>query len=218
MRLILGLAMCICASAGVRGTYVEARNADVYTGPCFANGEVGQLGNLAVFGWNISRGTWEGVDLSGLTVVGVLKARHALGDVYETSYPIHSVLIVDSQANPEQRLALQHFARRMGGDLFETVVRVDYQPIRFTLKDGNVHSRAASLVAGSQVEIRTRPLDEGDQICHNEEVWYPPLIKLEHAMPAATLVNRYLGEGLGTTWSSPEKRSAFVGTFAADGD
>jgi hypothetical protein len=32
-------------------------------------------------------------------------------------------------------------------------------------------------------------------------------------MPAFALANRYAGGGLDTTWSSPDRRSAFVGTF-----
>jgi hypothetical protein len=32
-------------------------------------------------------------------------------------------------------------------------------------------------------------------------------------MPAYALAHSYSGKGLNTTWSSPEKRSAFVGSF-----
>jgi hypothetical protein len=33
-------------------------------------------------------------------------------------------------------------------------------------------------------------------------------------MPAYTLANSFNGTGLGTVWSSPDKRSAFIGTFS----
>jgi hypothetical protein len=39
----------------IYGNYVEARTADLYTGPCFANSEVGLTGQLAVFGWRCVR-------------------------------------------------------------------------------------------------------------------------------------------------------------------
>ena len=32
-------------------------------------------------------------------------------------------------------------------------------------------------------------------------------------MPAFALAHQYSGEGLNSTWSSPYKRGAFVGTF-----
>jgi len=197
----------------IYGNYVEARTADVYTGPCFANSEVGLVGQLAVFGWKVTRGSWQGVDLDGMSVVGVVRAHHTLGDVYESAYPVKAVIIVDSRANTEQRLALESFAKHMAGDLLQDVVRVDYAPVELTFAENNIHSMQANLTAGNLAKITTRALDEGDQICHNEDVWYRPLTQIEHAMPAYALANQWKGEGLGTTWSSPDKRSAFVGSF-----
>ncbi|MGA2132300.1 MAG: DUF1326 domain-containing protein [Bryobacteraceae bacterium] len=197
----------------IYGDYVEARTADVYTGPCFANSEVGLTGNLAVFGWKVTKGVWQGTDLAGLSVVGVVRAHHTLGDVYESAYPVKAVIIVDSHANAEQRLALQSFAKHMGGDLLQDVVQVDYQPIELSFANDDIHSMKATLVAGDLAKITTRALKEGDQICHNEEVWYQPLTKLNHAMPTYSVANQFAGEGLGTTWSSPDKRSSFIGSF-----
>ena len=202
----------------IYGDYVEARTADVYTGPCFANSEVGLTGQLAVFGWKVTKGSWQGVDLDGLSVVGVVRAHHTLGDVYESPYPVKAVLVVDSNANPEQRLALVSFAKHMGGDLLQDVVRVDYQPIELTFANNDIHSMKASLTAGNLAKISTRALNEGDKICHNEEVWYRPLTKLSHAMPAYALANQWQGEGLGTTWSNPGKRSSFIGTFVTESE
>ena len=53
----------------ITGNYMEARTADTYTGPCFANGEVDINGKEAVFGWKINNGSWKGVSLQGLGVV-----------------------------------------------------------------------------------------------------------------------------------------------------
>ena len=220
--LCLSLATAVWATSipnkGVYGEYVEARTADVYTGPCFANAEVGLTGNLAVFGWKVTQGSWQGVKLDGLAVVGVVRASWTLGDIHHTVYPVKSVLIVDERATPEQRLALHSFARRAGGDLLQDVVKVYYQPISLSFEDGNLHSMKASLTTGGLATIETRPISEGDHICHNEEVWYQPLTKLDHAMPAVASAHGFHGEGLGATWSNPGKRSAFVGSFAFTGD
>src|SRR5262249_45466744 len=48
-------------STGIHGNYIEARTADVYTGPCFANGEAEEVGREAVFGWQIKGGSYKGV-------------------------------------------------------------------------------------------------------------------------------------------------------------
>jgi hypothetical protein len=200
-------------TTNVRGEYIEARTADVYTGPCFANGEVGQTGKLAVMGWHIEQGSVDGVNVDGLSVVGVLRAKDTLGDFALTSNPAKAVLIVDEKATPEQQMALKAFAQRAGGDLLKDVVRVEIQPIEFTVKDGNLHSRVASLVAGNIASVATRPLKETDQVCHNESAWYEPLVKLDHAMAAYTTANSYEGTALGETWNYPEKRGSYVGTF-----
>jgi len=198
----------------ISGNYMEARTADVYTGPCFANSETGLVGELAVMGWKISNGSWQGVDLSGLSVVGVVRAESTLGNVEVKSNPAKSVLIIDSKANPEQRLALASFAKHMSNKLLDDVVKVDTQTIDLAIENNDLHSRNATLTAGKLAKIETRAMTEKDQICHNEEVWYQPLSRTSHAMPAYALSHEYEGKGLGVTWSSPDKRSAFIASFA----
>jgi len=199
--------------AAIQGTYVEARNADVYTGPCYANSEVNLTGELAVMGWKVDKGQINGVDISGLGVVGVIKASATLGDVINSVYPVQSVLIVDKKANAEQREALVAFAKRMGGDLFQNVRQIDVQPISLEMKDNNLHSVRATLKAGNVASIVTRPIQDGDHHCSNEEVWYQPLTKVDHYMAGVTIAHEYKGKALNTTWSSPAKRSAFVASF-----
>jgi hypothetical protein len=74
-------------------------------------------------------------------------------------------------------------------------------------------SGVASLTAGTEVELRTRALNHHDHLCGNEEVYYPPLTPTAEAVPAVTLAHSFSGAELGKTWSSPGKRSAFVGHF-----
>ena len=37
------------------GNYIEARTCQIYTGPCFANGEVGLTGKDAIMTWQINK-------------------------------------------------------------------------------------------------------------------------------------------------------------------
>jgi hypothetical protein len=197
----------------VRGNYIEARNADVYTGPCYANSEVNLVGDLAVFGWQITEGAWKGVNLDGLSVVGVVRASGTLGDWSRSAFPVKSVIIIDERANAEQRLALRSFAQHVSNDLLQDVQRIEYRPISLSFENDNLHTVKAKLTAGDLAAIQTRPIQDGDHHCSNELIWYTPLTKLDHAMPAYALAHNYRGKGLDTVWSSPEKRSAFVGTF-----
>ena len=225
MLKVLGTAVVLAAAASVsfaattlparsiQGNYIEARTADVYTGPCFANGEAEQVGKEAVFGWKVAKGEWRGVDISGLSIVGVIKSEHTLGLSTEPVNPAKAVLIVDSRANAEQRIALQSFARKVGGDLLKDVVKVAYAPIELTIEGGNIHGGAAHLTAGSLAEIKTRAMSAADHVCGNEEIWYAPLNEMDHVMPAYALENSYTGDGLGETWHNRLKRSGFIGTF-----
>jgi hypothetical protein len=70
------------------------------------------------------------------------------------------------------------------------------------------------MIAGNIARIETRSLCQGDHICGNESVYYPPLTKVEHAMPAYTLNESFSGQGLGAVWNRRDTRSAFVGSFS----
>jgi hypothetical protein len=199
--------------SNVSGNYMEARTADVFTGPCFANGEAEINGKEAVLGWKINNGSWKGVNIAGLGVVAVVRSQHTLGNVHVPNNPAIAALIVDSRANAAQREALVGFVKAQGGELLKNVVKVQYAPIELTVEGGNLHGGAARLTAGSLAEIRTRAMTEADHTCGNEDIFYPPLAKLEHVMPAYALENSYQGEGLGETWTSRLRRSSFIGTF-----
>lgn len=215
---VLSAAATVSFAAGlparsVSGNYMEARTADVYTGPCFANGEVEINGKEAVFGWKINNGSWKGVNIAGLGVVGVVRSQHTLGDIHRPINPAISVLIVDIRATAEQRTALVDFAKNQTPDLLNNVMLVKSAPIELIIENGNIHGGAARLTAGSLAEIATRGLTEADNHCGNEDIFYPPLTKLEHAMPAYALENSYKGDGLDETWSAKFHRSGFIGTF-----
>jgi hypothetical protein len=210
----LALAGGIPSTKTIQGDYIEARTADVVVGSCFANSEVGQMGELAVFGWRVNQGAWQGVNLDGLAVVAAVRASHTLGDVHHTSYPVKAVLIIDEKANLEQRLALRAFAQKMGGDLLQDIAKVHYQPVTLEFENNNVHTMKATLTAGQMASIRTRESNEGDHACKNAELWYQPLTKVNHAMPTFSLANTFKGDGLGVTWSNPDKLSSYVGSFS----
>ncbi len=195
--------------AAISGDYLEVRTSDVYTGPCFANGEVNLAGKEAILAWRVRQGEVNGVELSGLSVVAVVQASATLGDPFAEPQPARAVLLLDESASADQREGLAQLARSMAPELLGDVVAVETADIR--LEFG--HHGEASLVAGEIAEIRTRSLHHGDHLCGNETVYYPPLADVR-AEPAYTSVHRFDGDGLNATWSSPFKRSAFIGTFS----
>lgn len=200
-------------AAQIYGDYLETRTSEVWTGPCFANGEVGLTGQQATMAWKVGKGAWDGVALDGLSVVAVTQANATLGDPYNDPYPAKSVLIVDQKATLQQKEALANFAKSMGGRLLDNVVLVQSAPISMEVGDEELHG-SVILKAGDVVAVETRSLGSKDHFCGNEYTYYPPLIRLTHAMPAVAVNNEYLGKTLGSEWRLFNKRSAFVGTFS----
>ncbi|MGO9269683.1 MAG: DUF1326 domain-containing protein [Terriglobia bacterium] len=211
--LFFAAGLAVPAEAAIKGDYIEVRGADVYTGPCFANSEMNLEGKQAILAWKVTSGSWDGVPLDGLSVVAVVRANATLGDRFEDPYPAKAILIVDVNATARQRTALADFARSMAGRLTENVVRVEALAISLNVSEGGQHG-SASLVAGNLASIKTRSLCAGDHICGNEEVFYPPLTQVAHAMPAYTLQDSFNGQGLGVVWDRADERSAFVGSFS----
>lgn len=227
------------AAPAISGDYLEARTADIYTGPCFANSEIDLVGKQAVLAWRVREGAWHGVPLDGLAVVAAVRAAVTLGD--PAGGPLHAaaVLVVDQRATPAQRDALVAFAKAMAGDMLSKVVAVQSAPIEMALGapapvapptglSGHHHapvggpgaagiSGDARLKAGDWIDLTTRGIGAQDHLCGNEEVYYPPLTAESSrvtAVPAVTVAYDFRGPGLGMVWSSPGKRSAFVGHFA----
>ena len=209
---LVGFFSISMAAQEIRGDYLETRSADVYTGQCFANGEVNLVGNEAILAWHVRTGGWDGVPLQGLTVAAAVRANGTLGDPYESPYPAKAVLLVDDQASVQQRAALVHFAEHMGGELLKNVVHVI--PTQMELAVSTEHHGAAMLRAGKFASIQTRGIDGKDHLCGNEVTFYPPLTETAHSMPAVALTDSYSGPGLDVSWELHGKRSAFVGTFA----
>jgi hypothetical protein len=222
---ILTLCPALAQAVEVQGDYVEARNADVFTGPCFSNAEILIVGKQAVMAWGIKQGTWKGVDVAGLCVAAAVQADNTFTE--DNPSKARAVLMVDSRADGRQRSALIDMAKTLGGP------RVANQPVavvvtRMQLKLETPHGESqaahsehgmprtprASFWAAGVARIVTRPLDERDHFCGNEEVAYPPLSKSVEVKPAYTLGHEFKGDGLETRWDDPNCRSSFVGHFA----
>jgi hypothetical protein len=166
--------------------------------------------------WQIDKGSINNVSVDGLSVIAVVRAKGTLGDPFSSPYPAKAVLIVDERANAEQRAALESFAREAGGRLVDTVVRTDAAPISLGF-EGGIHERRATLTAGDLVTIKTRPIRGTDSLCHLDDVYYGPLVKLDHAMAAFSTQTKFHGQGLDTRFDGANRSNAWMGTFSMGG-
>src|ERR1700687_1952092 len=151
-----GVAPAAVSAPGISGDYLEARTADVYTGPCFANSEMDLVGKQAVMAWHVRQGAWQGVPLGGLSVVAAVRSSATLGDPFGGPLRASALIVVDQRATPVQRDALVAFARAMSGELLSTVVAVESAPIEMAVSaiagkpgDSGEPGAAAEADAGS---------------------------------------------------------------------
>ncbi len=219
-------ALIFAAGPQIKGDYVEARNADVYTGPCFSNAEVFIAGDRAVVAWKITEGTYEGQNLKGLSVAAAIKGTTTFSK--DVAAEATSVVIVDHLATPAQREALIHLAKDLAGDRLKNITEIKTGRIQLTVEDmtepkslsetSSHHSMPqaprAALYIPNTAEILTRPFEVEDHSCGNEVVEYAPLSKGVTAQPAYTLAHTFKGKALNSTWNDPNCRSSFVGHFA----
>lgn len=197
----------------IAGRYLEVRSCDVYTGYCFANSEMGLAGKEGMLVWAIERGGWNGVDLAGLNVIAVVQTHQTLGNVEYQPRQGRAVLITDDRATHAQREALVQFARSMAGSLVAEIADVKVATISASIGSCGKMG-CATVSAPGLVEISSRCLSAEDHVCGNEETFYPPLTRLDHAMPAYSELAAYRGDSLGVKWEGTGQRNVFLGGFS----
>jgi len=197
------------AGNSVRGTYVEARTAEVFTGGCVMNGEAGTTGRDALLAWKVDRGAVNGVALDGLSIVAAVAGDVNLGvrEIRGETAKTKAALFVDSRATAKQRAALIAMAKQLSAGIVENIVDVTPSPIQF-VDDGN-----AITVNTTNLRLAVAKELSHDPTCGGKQ-WFHPLASVAGAEMGQTAENAFLGASLGTKWSDPNKRSAFFGTFA----
>ncbi len=210
MAAVIGLSgSSLLAGTSISGKYVEARTAEVFTGACIMSSEADTVGRQAVLAWKVDHGTFNGVSLDGLSVVAALSGDRNLGihEIGGLRAHVKSALVVDERANAAQRIALVAMATALAKGNVGTVVNVTSAPIQFT------ESAEGIDVATSQVALNVNRHVDHDPTC-GSMLWFQPLASVTEATLSQTEEHVYSGDTLGTKWSSPNRRSSYIGAFA----
>jgi hypothetical protein len=197
--------------ARLTGEYVEARTAEVFAGGCIMNSEAETMGRQAVLAWRITSGGFNGVPLDGLTVIAVVAGDRNLGMREmggEAPTAVKAIITVDPRASAAQRAALVGLVRELTGGLITNVVRVDTAPMRFATTANYVEVSAADTLKLTIKKEMTH-----DPSCGAMQ-WFKPFTQMSQSAMGVAEAHAFSGEGLGTKWSAPDKRSAFWGTFS----
>ena len=204
----------------ILGEYVEARTCDVWTGPCFANGEINLRGDNAILGWAVRKGSWDGVELKDLNMVAVLDAEGTLCTNAEGK--VKTVLYIDERASEAEGKALVSLAANLAPKYLKDLLKIEKKKITYSrfgqevsLEVGDAHGSPLDPGGKIEVKLKTKTLSRHcDSICGNEGSFYPSLSTISHIECAKTVENFYNGSALGLIWSDPNKRSAMLGQFS----
>jgi hypothetical protein len=137
----------------LEGSLLEVCSCDVLC-PCWIGEDPDQGTCDAVVAYHLDKGTIDGVDVGGLSLVGV---AHIPGNILEGNW--REVLFLDDEASDEQADAiLSAFTGKLGGPLADLaglvseVVAVERAPIKHDIVDG-----AGTLTIGDKVQATMHP-------------------------------------------------------------
>ena len=192
-------------NVSLRGDYVEVRTASVFAGACHYNGEVVTTGRDAMMAWNVTSGKWQGVDLSGVRVLGIVSSDANLSDGNAAR---QSEIIIDANASRMQALAMVNALKEKYAASLGNVVEVRSAPIKFE-RIGRTYAVVTNEAA---INVEAMP---NDLCCKMPNlVWYTPLVGLENRKVGYTSKALYSGKVVGEPWSRSGENSAFYGTFS----
>ena len=207
---VVGAGVSADDTGRITGEYVEARTAEVFAGGCIMNSEAETMGRQALMAWRITSGSFDGVNLAGLTVAAAVAGDRNLGMREmggEEPTAVKAIITVDPRATAAQREALVKLVRELSRGLITHVVRVDVAPVRFATSQNYVEvSVPDSLLLTVNKEMKHDPSCGAMQ-------WFKPFTILADASMGVAEEHSFDGQGLNTKWSAPNKRSAFFGTF-----
>lgn len=156
--------------------------------------------------WDITGGSWEGVELGGLQVA-VLKASPenlAAPDAQADE----AVVYLPQAAGPSQRGALVAWLKSREPELKRVSLRTRVLPVAI-----RSHTGATTFTAGEHIALRVISAGNCENRVCGEDLWYAPrdsTLAFTVAVNAGSQVHEPL---LQLKWSDHGKRSAFLARF-----
>ncbi len=192
--------------AVIRGDYVEARTASVFAGACHYNGEVMIDGREAIMAWNVTSGSFNGVDLSGVRAVAVISCEANLA---EENAARKSEITIDSSASEAQAGAMADDLKAHFGKTLGDVISIRRASVTFVHHDREYQVTVKGI---AKLDVEGMPNDE---CCKQPNlVWYSPLASVEGRKVGYTNEAEYSAGTVSDTWERTGENSAFYGTFA----
>jgi hypothetical protein len=193
----------------ITGQYLEARNAEMWSGPCDHNAQIGLVGDRAIMVWKVNQGAHNNVCLDGLSVVAIVHADGTFG--VGGKLKTQTVFVVDGRADKVQREALMSLAKKLAGDTIQQVVAVKSSPIQLDID--HAHRSGYSRLDAGVAKVRTRRMMASDHSCASERMVFPVLAQVEDEYGAYALENEYSGRQFPYKYADSNACSAVIAKF-----
>lgn len=218
------------------GEYVEMTTRGVFFGPDREVSNHG-IGDFAVLGWSVARGSWMGEDLSGLKVVAAVRIDGSLDELEKSR--LRAVLYVDEHADAKQARALRSMAQKLARKYLENIVDVQSAPIALEMvksaegvaagvptvasqslvndgaRSGEEASGEVKLEVGKILSVQVRMLDDHAKCaCGKSEKEIRSLATTRQRQHATTVKNFFRASGIEIGKNRAGHSQALLGTFS----
>jgi hypothetical protein len=211
LRVLLasGLAVIVAtplvADSTPRGQVLELHSCEVYAGGCVVSAEATTGGNYLLRAWHYDSGSFQGVDLSGLSLALLEKGPQNLADAAYAAR--EAVAYVPPTSSPAQRAALIDWARA------NTAAPIAPDHVRAVPLQLAVRGADATLSVGRDITFSAGAPPSCDLSSCGESLWYQPRSATSSFVVDQLIVARVREPLLALQWQDHGRRTLFVGRF-----
>jgi hypothetical protein len=188
------------------GKLIELHSCEVFAGGCVVSSEEPQEGRCLLQVWDLTGGSWQGVDLSGLKAAVLESSSQNLAD--PGARPDSAVVYLSSDASAVQRTALMAWLKSRDGKLAASSIQTRITPIALANSGTSVRVKV-----GEFAMLNTVSLGECKNRSCGEDLWYEPTIKTSRFTVALNQDSQVAEPLLQLKWNDSGRRSVFVAHF-----
>jgi hypothetical protein len=204
------IASSALASGQPQGKLIELHSCEVYAGGCTVSCEAPQGGRYRLQVWDLTGGSWQGVDLTGLEVGVLATSSENLAD--QGTRVDASVVYLPKGASSEQQAALLSWLKSSDARLAASSIQTRVVPISLAASADRVKVKL-----GEFAKLETVSLGACANRSCGEDLWYEPSMQTTRFTVAFNEGSEVKEPLLRLKWNDHAKRSVFVAHFGEGG-
>src|SRR5258708_15089642 len=168
---IIGLSWLAAANGHAagqpQGNLIELHSCEVYAGGCTVSSEATLGGRFLLQVWDVTSGSWQGVDLSGLRVAVLETANENLAAA--RAQADQTVVYLPEAAGAGQRTALLAWLKSRDAQLAASSIQTRVVPVSL-----GSSTKGVTFSAGKFVNFLAASLGDCESRVCGEDLWYEP--------------------------------------------